>query len=85
MDETLLKYYPKQAKSQGIEGLAVMRVRIATNGRVLNVRLQRETYAGFGEACEKTLRNARWRPKLNDKGQPVAADITYTCRFEVGY
>jgi protein TonB len=85
MDETLLRYYPKQAKTQGIEGLAVMKVLISRNGKVTDIRLVRESYGGFGDACEKTLKSSRWKPKLDDRGRPVPVEITYTCRFEVGY
>jgi TonB family protein len=85
MDETLLQYYPKQAKIQGIEGLAVMKVRISRTGEASDIRLVRESYGGFGDACEKTLRSSRWKPKLDDRGRPVPVEITYTCRFEVGY
>jgi len=85
MDATLLKFYPKQAKAQGIEGLAVMKVVISRNGRPSDIRLERESYAGFGDACRKTLMSSRWKPKLNDSGRPIPVEITYTCRFEVGY
>jgi protein TonB len=85
MDETLLRFYPKQARAQGIEGLAVMRVRIMPDGKVARVKLVRETYEGFGDACKKTLKSARWRPKLDERGRPMAVDISYTCRFEVAY
>ena len=85
MDATLLRFYPRQARVQGIEGLAVMKVVIARNGQTSDIRLVRETYQGFGDACRKTLRSARWKPKLDNNGRPVPVEITYTCRFEVGY
>ncbi len=85
MDATLLKFYPKQAKMQGIEGLAVMKVVIARNGQASDIRLVRESYEGFGDACRKTLKSSRWKPQLDDSGSPVPVEITYTCRFEVGY
>ncbi len=85
MDETLLQNYPKQARTQGIEGHALLKLRILADGRVADVRIVRETYAGFGRACERTVRSGRWRPRLDDAGRPVAVNITYTCRFEVGY
>jgi TonB family protein len=85
MDQTLLRNYPKQAKMQGIEGIAVMKVLISPSGKASNIRLVRESYDGFGDACEKTLERSRWRPKLDERGRPIPVEITYTCRFEVGY
>lgn len=85
MDQTLLRNYPLLAKKQGIEGYAIMRVRIMPDGRVAQVETVRETFEGFSKACEKTLKSERWQPKLNRLGRPVISSITYTCRFEVGY
>ncbi|MBN1655329.1 MAG: TonB family protein [Deltaproteobacteria bacterium] len=85
MDQILVNNYPLLAKRQGIEGNAVIRVRITPGGQVAKVTLVKETYEGFGEACEKTVKSGQWRPKLDKLGRPVFSDITYTCRFEVGY
>jgi TonB family protein len=85
MDQTLVRNYPLLAKKQGIEGTAVMRAQITTTGQVATVTLIRETFDGFGRACEKTIRSGQWRPKLDKRGRAIASDITYTCRFEVGY
>jgi periplasmic protein TonB len=85
MDQTLVKNYPLIAKKQGIEGSAIMRVHIAANGQIGQVTTVKETYEGFGAACEKTVRSGKWQPKLDKRGSPVESDITYTCRFEVGY
>jgi TonB family protein len=85
MDQTLVKNYPLIAKKQGIEGSAVMRVRVTSSGQIGQVTTIKETYEGFGTACEKTVKSGRWQPKLDKRGNPVESDITYTCRFEVGY
>jgi len=85
MDQTLVRNYPLLARKQGIEGTAVMRARITATGQIATVTLIRETFNGFGQACEKTIKSGRWRPKLDKRGRPIATDITYTCRFEVGY
>jgi TonB family protein len=85
LDALLTKYYPERARSQGIEGQAVLRVRIKPDGRVAEMRLLKESYAEFGKACMEHLRTTRWSPAQDRFGRTVAFDITYTCRFEVGY
>lgn len=83
LDAELERSYPPEARRAGISGKAVLRVAILADGRVGKVARVSETYAGFGEACERTVRSARWEPPLDRDGRPVATEITYVCRFEV--
>ncbi|MBX3264141.1 MAG: energy transducer TonB, partial [Labilithrix sp.] len=83
LDLELERQYPAEARRSGISGTAVLRVRILPDGRVGEVRVQSESWAGFGPACERTVRAARWEPPIDRDGAPVATEITYTCRFEV--
>lgn len=85
LDQNLVRNYPLLAKKQGIEGTAVMRVRLSATGQVAEVKLIRETYTGFGDACEKTIRGGQWRPKLDKRGRPIVSEFPFTCSFEVGY
>ena len=84
LDRALEKNYPREARRSGISGRAVLRVRILPSGRLGDVRRISETYSGFGEACERTVRSGVWEPPLDRIGKRVATEITYTCRFEVG-
>ncbi|MBX3201856.1 MAG: energy transducer TonB [Labilithrix sp.] len=83
LDLELERQYPVEARRAGISGSASLRVRILPDGRVGEVRVQSESWTGFGPACERTVRAARWEPPIDQDGAPVATEITYTCRFEV--
>ncbi|MBX3211618.1 MAG: energy transducer TonB [Labilithrix sp.] len=83
LDLELERQYPVEARRAGISGSASLRVRILPDGRVGEVRVQSESWTGFGSACERTVRAARWEPPIDQDGAPVATEITYTCRFEV--
>lgn len=83
LDAALEKHYPAEARRTGISGSAVLRVQILHDGRVGVVRRVSETYAGFGDACDRTIKSGVWEPATDRGGRPVATEITYTCRFEV--
>jgi len=83
LDAELERQYPAEARRSGISGSAVLRVRILPDGRIGEVRIMSESWNGFGPACERTVRAARWEPPIDRDGAPVATEITYTCRFEV--
>jgi hypothetical protein len=63
--------------------VATLRVEILADGRVGAAIALSESYSGFADACERTVRTARWEPPLDRDGRTVATEITYTCRFEV--
>jgi protein TonB len=86
MDALLEQNFPSRARSQGVSGSALLRVKIMSDGRVGDMQVMRETGDyGFGVACQKTLRMRRWQPPLDRRGQPVATEIRYSCEFEVAY
>ncbi len=83
LDAELEKNYPEGARRAGIAGKAVLRVRILPDGRIAGIAHVSESYAGFADACARTVRAARWEPPIDAEGRPVATEITYVCRFEV--
>lgn len=83
LDTELERQYPAEARRSGISGGAVLRVRVLPDGRIGAVRTVSESWAGFGRACERTVRAGHWEAPLDQGGAPVATEITYTCRFEV--
>lgn len=83
LDTELERQYPAEARRSGISGGAVLRVRVLPDGRIGAVRTVSETWAGFGRACERTVRAGHWEAPIDQAGTPVATEITYTCRFEV--
>jgi TonB family protein len=79
----LRERYPAAAKQRGIGGSASVQARIEPDGRVRQVRLESETFAGFGDACKKTLLASVWSPPRDKDGRKVATLVRYTCRFLV--
>lgn len=83
LDAELERNYPVEARRAGISGTAKLRVQILPDGRVSRVERVSESYAGFGDACARTVRAARWEPPLDADGRAVATEIVYVCKFEV--
>lgn len=79
----LRERYPAAAKQRGIGGSASVQARIEPDGRVRQVRLENETFAGFGDACKQTLLASSWSPPRDKEGRKVATMVRYTCRFVV--
>lgn len=79
----LRQHYPADARTRGIGGSASVEARIDADGRVRSVTVASETFAGFGEACKKTLVGSRWSAPRDRDGRAVATRIRYTCRFVV--
>lgn len=84
--ELLRNHYPREAAQLGVEGHADVRVRVHPDGRVQPLAVVRESYAGFGEACRRALRQGgRWEPPLDREGRPVLTETRFRCGFTVGF
>jgi TonB family protein len=83
LDSVLRSHYPADARQRGLSGVAVVRARIETDGRVRIASVLSESYAGFGEACRRTLLGSDWLPSQDRVGRPVATEVSYTCHFKV--
>lgn len=83
LDAELERNYPLEAKRSGVSGLAVLRVQILPDGRVGRIARVSESFAGFGDACTRTVRAGKWQAPIDHDGRAVSTEITYTCRFEV--
>lgn len=83
LNAALERSYPKSARQQGIEGVARIRIRVLPSGKLQPLATLSETYPGFADACKTSLRDITFQPGLDDAGQPVATDISYSCRFTV--
>jgi outer membrane biosynthesis protein TonB len=83
LDSVLRRNFPEQAWSRGVSGSASVRARIEPDGRTRQLRVTSESFAGFGEACRRTLAGSRWSPPKDRQGNAVATEIAYTCRFVV--
>jgi TonB family protein len=83
LSDRLAAAYPPEARAKGIEGKAVVKARITSEGQARDLSVVSETGAGFGAACKATLRASEWTPPLDRNGTAVSTVINYTCRFNV--
>jgi TonB family protein len=83
LNGALERHYPEAARRQGTAGQAVLKARIAADGRVHDLVVVSQSAPGFGDACRATLRDSVWSAPLDKDGRAVATFVTYTCRFEV--
>ncbi|MEO0324852.1 MAG: TonB family protein [Myxococcota bacterium] len=86
IDQLLERYYPREAKSQGLSGQARMLMTLGPDGRVRSARLRSESPAGagFGRACRRMLLAAPSFGEMRDRrGRPVSVRESFTCQFEV--
>ncbi|HET9991153.1 MAG TPA: energy transducer TonB [Kofleriaceae bacterium] len=83
LSDKLERNYPEDARSRGLSGKAVMRVRVMPDGHVQDLVVVAESAGGFGEACKRTLRDSVWSPPLDLGARPVSTVVSYTCTFEV--
>ncbi len=83
----LQENFPRNARQQGIEGVASVRMQVNPNGNPSGFSVRSESIRGegFGAACIECLRGRSWSPPLSRDGQPVATRITYNCQFTVRY
>jgi hypothetical protein len=84
LNARLAENYPAAARTAGRAGVAVVRARIGADGRAQVLRVVSESGSGFGAACRATLDGSRWQAPLDRGGRPVATELSYTCRFQVG-
>lgn len=83
LDARLRQHYPAELRRRGVSGQAEVRVLIDAHGDVEALELVSESVAGFGSACEQTLRDSVWSVPLDRDGDPVRTRISYRCRFEI--
>lgn len=75
-------HYPKYASEHGLEGTVVVRVKVGTDGSPLEV-LPEATKANshFVRAAVEAVRQWRYQPATNAKGEPVVAWIKVPVKF----
>jgi TonB family protein len=83
LEGLLRQNYPDEARRRALSGTASVRARIEPDGVVRRVSLLNESFAGFGEACRRTLVGSHWTPPRDHSGRAVATEVRYTCRFVV--
>lgn len=83
LNDVLERNYPNEARKRGIQGNAMLRVRIMPDGHVRDLIVLAESEPGFGDACRRTLRGSVWSPPLDRGARPASTYVSYTCKFEV--
>lgn len=80
----MTRLYPRDAREDGIEGHALVRMQIAPDGRLSRFRVVSGAEHGFGEACRRALAEAgNWSPPLDRNGQAVATEVSFDCDFQI--
>lgn len=83
LEGALARNYPADARRRAIGGSAKVRARIEADGVARSVSVESESFAGFGEACRRTVAGSRWTPPRDPNGRAVATQVRYTCHFKV--
>ncbi|HJK97178.1 MAG TPA: TonB family protein, partial [Polyangiaceae bacterium LLY-WYZ-14_1] len=88
LNRLLQQEYPDEARAQGVEGKARIRIRVGPDGgvRVLSTLSEDPSGMGFGDACRRLMRRAgRWSSPRDQRGRPVATVAPFTCNFTIRY
>jgi TonB family protein len=85
LDSMLQRFYPREARRQGVEGRSQIRIRINPDGSVRVLRTLGSTNQEFAQACARMLRQTRWRPGVGPEGDPAATVTNFSCDFTVNY
>jgi TonB family protein len=85
MADLVRRHYPRDYQVRGVEGRAVVRMRVNPGGRLTRIRLVSESEPGFGAACIEALEESsgQWPTPVSREGQDVATDVRFTCTFSV--
>jgi TonB family protein len=75
--------YPAAARKQGREGRVVASVAIDATGTVREVRIVEGRDEDFNRVVLERLRQARFRPGLDQNGNPIAIRMTIPVVFEL--
>lgn len=79
----LERYYPRAARMRGIAGSTTVRLSIAADGLVEDVRIMGSTPAGvFEQAAERLSRSLRYHPAVA-AGKPVASTQVITIAWTI--
>jgi TonB family protein len=85
LDSMLQRFYPRDARRQGVEGRSQVRIRINPDGSIRVLRSLGSTGQEFAQACARMLRQTRWRPGVGPEGEPAATVTNFSCDFTVNY
>ena len=75
--------YPESARRRGIEGTALLKMRITAQGSVADVQLERSAgHPELDESAMEAVRRWRFNPARRD-GEPVAVWVLIPVEFKL--
>ncbi|MBL8957726.1 MAG: TonB family protein [Myxococcaceae bacterium] len=82
LEREVVAPYPEAAQREGIEGVVVLRVTVAEDGRVLEVVVLEEPGYGLGDAARAAVLKSTFKPATRG-GVAVRSTLTWRYRFEL--
>ncbi len=79
-DAEVKKFYPEQARKDGLEGQVTLKLKIDAAGKVAMAKVLQGAGHGFDEAAIEGSKHLRFKPATLN-GEPVETEITYTMTF----
>jgi periplasmic protein TonB len=80
-----MENYPPRAVRDEVEGRVGVRVSVGANGRVAACSVTNSSGSSILDdaACQDMTRFARFKPALNDAGNPITASWTTTIVYQL--
>lgn len=76
--------YTEEARKSGIQGVVILEIIVETDGRVSGGRVLKPLPHGLSASAIDAVRQWRYAPARNDRGQPVRALVTIDLPFRPG-
>lgn len=80
--------YPEQAREDGIEGMAIIRFIVRSNGELTDFELYRDPGAGLGAEALRVIKSMsdmphQWSPGRHFSGEAVDVEMTIPVKFNI--
>jgi TonB family protein len=81
--EKVLPIYPEAARAGKVQGIVLLDCIIGKDGRVMRIDVAQAQPDGLTEAAIEAVRQWRYEPARNEKGEPVEVKMTVTINFRL--
>jgi protein TonB len=75
--------YSEIAQYEKYQGIVVVNIVVASDGRVHNIRLLRPLGMGLDEIARATVQTWRFRPATHNNKEPVAVEMNIEVAFDL--
>jgi protein TonB len=79
----VLPRYPEEARKNKTQGVVVLRVSIAADGRVTDVKVLRAPTDQLGGAAAEAIRQWTYEPARDERGSPFPVEIDVVTTFRL--